>query len=217
VPPPFEDLVSIEKASLVANTDTPVPSVLEGSIQFNKTEATKDRYLRCFYLVAWPAINLLLVYFFEYVASVGGSDRAQPKDAKYSHNWFVREAYVILAFCYQLGVLISRSSLSLVKIKKVGVLTTLQGINMLFWILQAKYKFIVGPIGVWILFLLMVYVGLLGGASYVNVFYLILHDPKIPDEDKELCVNITAFLVTMGITLSSVFIIFMDYTFLSGS
>jgi hypothetical protein len=44
---------------------------------------------------------------------------------------------------------------------------------------------------VWLQFPLMVYVGLLGGASYVNIFYLLLHDPKITQRDKELAVNIT--------------------------
>lgn len=60
----------------------------------------------------------------------------------------------------------------------------------------------------------MVFVGLLGGASYVNTFYLLLRDPKIPVADRELSVNLAAFAITLGITLASVFIIFMDQTFL---
>jgi hypothetical protein len=71
-----------------------------------------------------------------------------------------------------------------------------------------------GSAEVWILFGLMVYVGLLGGGSYVNIFYLVLNDPKILASDRELCVNITAIFVNVGITLSSAFILLMDNTFL---
>ena len=45
---------------------------------------------------------------------------------------------------------------------------------------------------------LMIYVGLLGGASYVNIFYLLLHDSKYPEKDRELCINIAALFITFG-------------------
>ena len=45
---------------------------------------------------------------------------------------------------------------------------------------------------------LMIYVGLLGGASYVNIFYLLLHDGKYPENDRELCINIAAVFITFG-------------------
>ena len=57
-----------------------------------------------------------------------------------------------------------------------------------------QYKFI----PVTILPALMIYVGLLGGASYVNIFYLLLHDTKYSDKDRELCINITALFITFG-------------------
>ncbi|KYQ94309.1 hypothetical protein DLAC_04607 [Tieghemostelium lacteum] len=173
-------------------------------------ETKGQRYKRALKLVIWNAMNLNLVYFFEYVASVGGADLAVRQSD--STDWFVKNSYPILSFCYQLGVLISRSSLQVYKIKRIEILTVLQGANMVLWIVQAKYKMIGS---VWILFLLMIYCGLLGGASYVNVFYLILHDKKIPDEDRELCINYAALLVTLGITAASCFILIMDHTFLS--
>ncbi|KAK5579952.1 hypothetical protein RB653_009641 [Dictyostelium firmibasis] len=174
-------------------------------------ETKKQRYIRCARLVWYNAINLALVYFFEYVASVGGADLALKKDPK-NDNFFIANAFAIFSFCYQLGVLVSRSSLQFIKIKHIGIITILQGINMVFWIVQARYKMVTS---VWVLFILMVYCGLLGGASYVNVFYLILHDKKIPDEDRELCVNYAALLVTVGITLAACFILIMDHTFLA--
>ena len=57
-----------------------------------------------------------------------------------------------------------------------------------------QYKFM--PVA--ILPSLMVFVGLLGGASYVNIFYLLLHDDQYPEKDRELCINITALFITFG-------------------
>jgi hypothetical protein len=55
---------------------------------------------------------------------------------------------------------------------------------------------------------------LLPGASYVNIYYQLLHSDTIPERDREFCVNLAALCVTGGITLSSIFIIMMDNTFL---
>jgi battenin len=199
-----------ERVSLVKNMAIPLDTAPPID-----DKSSKKRYITCLKLVWWNATQLLLVYFFEYVASVGGSASAQPESYKTSDNWFLRNSYAILAFCYQLGVLISRSSLHLFKVKKVEIITILQGANMVFWVVQAKYPMLVGAKEVWVLFALMVYVGLLGGGSYVNIFYLVLNDPKISTFDRELCVNITAIFVNVGITLSAAFILMMDNTFLA--
>ncbi|GAM26428.1 hypothetical protein SAMD00019534_096030, partial [Acytostelium subglobosum LB1] len=171
-------------------------------------ETSRSRYIRCAKLVWWNSVNLMLVYFFEYVVSVGGADTAIKN---LNGNWFQRNAYPILSFCYQLGVLMSRSSLQLFKIKHVGILTILQGLNMALWLIQGRYKMIES---VWVLFVLMFYCGLLGGAAYVNVFYLILNDKRIPEEDREVCINYAALLTTLGITLASCFILIMDHTWM---
>lgn len=57
-----------------------------------------------------------------------------------------------------------------------------------------QYKFI----PVYLLPALMIYVGLLGGASYVNIFYLLLHEDKYPEEDREFCINIVSLFITGG-------------------
>ena len=79
-------------------------------------------------------MQLGLVYFFEYVASTGAADLANDSDG--ADSWWIENSYAVLAFCYQLGVLISRSSLSLMKFTWVEVLTVLQFINFLVWIAQ---------------------------------------------------------------------------------
>lgn len=50
----------------------------------------------------------------------------------------------------------------------------------------------------------MVFVGLMGGASYVNVAYLILSSKKIPDNMKELCMNINNICNNIGVTSASI-------------
>jgi len=172
-------------------------------------ESTPMMYWRCFKIVAWRSFNLMMVYFFEYVVSTGAADKANP--AATTGPWVAVHAFAILSFCYQFGVLISRSSLLVVRIPWIEVVSILQGINFIFWLAEAKWHFL----SVWAQFPLMVYVGLLGGASYVNVFYLILHDKTIRERDKELCVNITAFASTFGITFASLFVLLMDATFLA--
>ena len=62
----------------------------------------------------------------------------------------------------------------------------------------------------------MVIVGLMGGASYVNVFYLLLKDPAIAEEKRELAVNITSIIYSLGVLLASVTVIVLDETIYSG-
>lgn len=171
-------------------------------------ETKRQRYWRCTKLVLWQATNLMLVYFFEYVASVGAADRSEHPGFQHSTNWFVRNSYVLLAFCYQIGVFLSRSSLQVVRIKRVEILTLLQAGNFVLWMLQAQYKMM--PIEAQLP--LMFYVGLLGGASYVNVFYNLLHDDDYPEEDRELIINIAALFINVGIMLASAFSLVMAET-----
>lgn len=97
-------------------------------------------------------------------------------------------------------------------IARVEVLTLLQLGNLVLWLIQAKYKVIES---VRLLFALMFFVGLLGGASYVNVFHQLLKGKQIPDGDREFTIQLAAlFGPTLGITLASILIIVLDQTFL---
>ena len=70
---------------------------------------------------------------------------------------------------------------------------------MLVLSLCLQYRFL----GLWVQFVLMIFVGLLGGASYVNVFYILLNHPDVPDQDKEIVINITALFINLGIVLAA--------------
>lgn len=146
-----------------------------------------------------------------YVISVGCANKANPGSAE-SYYWPLRNAYIILSFCYSLGVFISRSSLNLFKIRRIEILTILQGLNLALWLFFAKTHW--APL--WLQFATMIFVGLLGGASYVNVYYLVNSAPAkgISLKDRELAINMTAIGVTTGITLSSITILILDRTFL---
>ena len=99
-------------------------------------ESSLERYIRCTRIVAWWAFQLGAVYCFEYIASSGMAAKA---DDQYdsSDGYAKANAFAILSFCYQVGVLLSRSSLSVIKIRLVEILTVLQFVNAVYWSFEA--------------------------------------------------------------------------------
>ncbi|KAG5501587.1 hypothetical protein JIQ42_05433 [Leishmania sp. Namibia] len=154
----------------------------------------------------WFFFNLAVVYIAEYAAQLMApfSFYCEPE---WKDNFWVKNSYVVCQFCYQFGVLISRSSLLIVKIPYVGVISIIQIINAVCWIVQARVLFIKSntksqQVGLsFILFVWMIFIGLLGGASYVNVFYLILKRSTILREREEQ-EAVRAYLTSKGHELS---------------
>ena len=74
-------------------------------------------------------VNLSSVYFLEYMCLSCFADQFTKKlVAKYPERrseWAFTNGYEIFAFSYQIGVFISRSSLSIIKIKQVEIMTIL--------------------------------------------------------------------------------------------
>jgi battenin len=168
-------------------------------------ETFYQRLRRCFLLTWYRNLMLCLVYWFEYVVSVGLAEIANTSrsDSRQDRD------YEILVACYQAGVFISRSSMSVVKLNQFGWMTALQFGNFILWHFHCEYNLF----SEYVQFVLMVFVGLLGGAMYVNVMYDILVDKTIPNRDREFCINLASISVNIGITLSSVYDVIMDYTF----
>lgn len=199
IPPESEELtrnspdIQKEKEGLLENCEEDeneqLDEISEPSVEV--VESAGGRILRCFKLVSWVSFNLCIVYMFEYVAQ-GCAAKVRPKS---EYNKGCPELYAGLSLCYQAGVFVSRSSVQLFTIKRVEILSILQLINMVLWLLDVHTKFI----PVYLLPILMIYVGLLGGASYVNIFYILLNDNKYPETDRELCINIAALFITVGI------------------
>lgn len=54
------------------------------------------------------------------------------------------------------------------------------------------------------------FVGIMGGAMYVNVFYLAVQDKRVPDRDRTLGVNLIALWITAGIISASMTTLALD-------
>ncbi|AIN98296.2 hypothetical protein LPMP_220010 [Leishmania panamensis] len=138
----------------------------------------------------WFFFNLAVVYIAGYAAQLMAPFSFYCEPA-WKDNFWVKNSYVVSQFCYQVGVLISRSSLLIVQIPYVGVISIIQIINAVCWIVQARVLYIRSPtksrqVGLsFILFAWMTLIGLMSGASYVNVFYLILKRSTMLREREE--------------------------------
>eukprot|EP01063_Lacrimia_lanifica_P003336 TRINITY_DN11773_c0_g1_i2.p1 TRINITY_DN11773_c0_g1~~TRINITY_DN11773_c0_g1_i2.p1 ORF type:complete len:517 (+),score=174.48 TRINITY_DN11773_c0_g1_i2:40-1590(+) len=161
---------------------------------------------RCNTVIAFQGVNLFLVYIFEYAiqmaapnvfpdlstldsANVTAEAAGGCATSKGDFDFFTQNAFVVSQFCYQLGVLLSRSSLGVVRISRVEVLTALQGVNFVCWVALAKVKALQTLCdvdeqrmytGIWMAW--MVFVGLMGGASYVNCYFNILNKDYLSEQ-----------------------------------
>jgi len=157
--------------------------------------------------------NLSLVYFLEYTITtsftVACASQIIDKEPGRKDEFVYDNAYVIFNFCYQIGVFLSRSSLSCVKIERVWVITIAQGCLFTFYLINSITLFCAN---IYVLFVLMMFVGLMGGAQFVNVIYLIKCSDKLHKTDKELALNMTSMFNDAGILLSSITALILSLT-----
>ena len=156
-------------------------------------------------------LNLFLVYYLEYTICSGLCERANHFGYVDSKGTFFEKAqYETFLLCYQIGVVISRSSLFIFKyLKFVELLNIFQLINFIFWFIEAMKNIVSNQ---WLCFITLILLGLCGGGVYVGCFYFILNDNKIPPEYKELCLNICTIFVDSGVLLSSITCVILDNT-----
>ena len=155
-------------------------------------------------------INLALVYFLEYTINSGLCERVNKKNYIKSSDFFKNIQYETFMFCYQIGVVFSRSSLVIVKhISFIETFTIVQLVNFILWFVEVYVGYITNE---WICFIHMIIVGLCGGASYVGCFFFILNSKVIKQEIKELCLNIGTIFNDIGILTSSITVLILDNT-----
>ena len=155
-------------------------------------------------------INLALVYFLEYTINSGLCERVNKKNYIKSSDFFKNIQYETFMFCYQIGVVFSRSSLVIVKhISFIETFTIVQLVNFILWFVEVYVGYITNE---WICFIHMIIVGLCGGASYVGCFYFILNSDTIDKVIKELCLNIGTIFNDIGILTSSITVLILDNT-----
>ncbi|XP_039905148.1 battenin isoform X2 [Simochromis diagramma] len=138
-------------------------------------------------------LPLGVVYLTEYFINQG------LMELLFFHNIFLTHAaqYRWYQTLYQLGVLLSRSSLHCVKIRRVWILSVLQTLNAVFLLLAVRYLFL--PT-VWLVFAFILYEGLLGGAAYVNTFHFISKETE--DRHREFSMAAASIGDSLGITVA---------------
>merc|ERR1712154_188851 len=181
---------------------------MESETSSTHEESQWERIKRCFLLSWYRNFLLFIVYVFEYIISVGIAQISN------THRPATRQDldYVVLATCYQAGVFLSRSSVSVIELPYFGTMAILQGLNLVIWTIHAETNLFHYEM---VEFIMMIYVGLLGGAMYVNCAYSLLTDKSISARDKELWVNYMALAVNVGITVSAICEVVTDNTIFS--
>lgn len=141
-------------------------------------------------------LPLLLVYVAEYTINQGVSPTLLfPLDSSPFSEY--RSFYPFYGFLYQLGVFISRSSTPFIRIHHLYFPSFLQVSNLVLLTLHAVLNFIPS---VYLIFAIVFWEGLLGGAVYVNTFAEIMEN--VPAEDREFSLGATSVSDSGGICIA---------------
>jgi battenin len=141
-------------------------------------------------------LPLLLVYVAEYTINQGVAPTLLFPLEQSPFSEF-RAFYPFYGFLYQLGVFISRSSTPFVRIHHLYFPSLLQVANLVLLTLHALLNFIPS---VYLVFVIIFWEGLLGGAVYVNTFAEIME--KVPAEDREFSLGATSVSDSGGICIA---------------
>jgi battenin len=150
--------------------------------------------------------NCGVVYFLEYVMQTLFADCSLERAEKDKYNYF----YPLLNLSYQVGVFLSRSSLSFFVVNKVWILTLCQCGFFLFWMFQAALHFM----SLTVMWLPMVFVGLFGGCAYVNAFNLMMNDRKLTLMQREMLTSYNSFFIAAFVFGSTLFTYIAEQTFM---
>ncbi|KAK0736487.1 batten's disease protein Cln3 [Apiosordaria backusii] len=145
----------------------------------------------------WPyMLPLLLVYVAEYTINQGVAPTLLfPLEQSPFSEY--RSFYPFYGFLYQLGVFISRSSTPWIRIHHLYFPSLLQVGNLVLLTLHALLNFIPS---VYLIFLVIFWEGLLGGAVYVNTFAEIMDNVAV--EDREFSLGATSVSDSGGICIA---------------
>ncbi|KAA0705509.1 Battenin Protein CLN3 [Triplophysa tibetana] len=139
-------------------------------------------------------VPLGLVYFAEYYINQGLMELLYFPNSRLSHP----EQYRWYQTLYQIGVFFSRTSLFFFKIRKILLFCLLQCVNAVLLSVAVYYQFLPNP---WVVFIIVFYEGLLGGAAYVNTFYFI--SKETADREREFAMAAASVGDSLGIALSA--------------
>ncbi|KAI1397301.1 Batten's disease protein Cln3 [Hypoxylon fuscum] len=185
-----DDLPAVNAASSLL---APGPGAADSPDALSKFRANVRRAKSLFLPYMLP---LLLVYVAEYTINQGVSPTLLfPLESTPFSEY--RDFYPMYGFLYQLGVFISRSSIAFIRIRHLYFPSFLQIGNLVVLILHALLPFIPS---VYIVFLLIFWEGLLGGAVYVNTFAEIMEN--VPTSEREFSLGATSVSDSAGICIA---------------
>lgn len=141
-------------------------------------------------------LPLLLVYIAEYTINQGVAPTLLFPLHKSPFTEY-RAFYPFYGFLYQLGVFISRSSTPFFRIHHLYFPSLLQVANLVLLTLHALFNFIPS---VYIVFIVIFWEGLLGGAVYVNTFAEIMEN--VPPQEREFSLGATSVSDSGGICIA---------------
>ncbi|KAI2666131.1 Battenin [Labeo rohita] len=139
-------------------------------------------------------IPLGVVYFAEYFINQGLLELLYFPASHLSHA----EQYRWYQTLYQIGVFASRTSLVCFKIRKIFLMSLLQCLNAVVLGFAVYYQFLPNP---WVVFIIVLYEGLLGGAAYVNTFFFIREETA--KHEREFAMAAASVGDSLGIALSA--------------
>eukprot|EP01080_Neovahlkampfia_damariscottae_P004735 gene4735-8318_t len=140
---------------------------------------------------------LFLVYIAEYLINSGVLAALKfPNAPKAIHEDI---QYVYYQFLYQIGVFISRSSISFIRLENIWLQSIIQCCIFVYLFFDALFR-ITPNIG--IIFAIILFEGLLGGSTYVNAYYRITQE--IEEEKREYSMSMTSLACTVGISMAGV-------------
>ncbi|KAL1278414.1 hypothetical protein QQF64_025087 [Cirrhinus molitorella] len=139
-------------------------------------------------------VPLGVVYFAEYFINQGLMELLYFADSRLSHA----EQYRWYQTLYQIGVFVSRTSLVCFKIRKIFLMSLLQCLNAVLLGFAVYYQFLPNP---WVVFIIVLYEGLLGGAAYVNTFFFIREETA--KHEREFAMAAASVGDSLGIALSA--------------
>lgn len=167
------------------------------SVHVSNANSFKNNLRRTRALIAPYMAPLLLVYVAEYTINQGVSPTLLFPVESSPFGEF-RGFYPFYGFLYQLGVFISRSSTPFIRIHHLYAPSCLQVGNMVLLVLQSLYFFIPS---VYVIFVIILWEGLLGGAVYVNCFAEMME--KIPEDEREFSLSAATVSDSGGICIAA--------------
>lgn len=187
-------------SALLAFPATPVEAVSPA----HKTHSLAVNLRRAKSLFVPYMVPLFLVYLAEYTINQGVAPTLlyPVESSPFRH---LRSFYPFYGFLYQLGVFISRSSVSVVRIRNLYTPSYLQLGNLVLLTLHALFYFIPS---VYVVFAIVFWEGLLGGCVYVNCFAEILD--KVATEDREFSLAAATVSDSAGICTAGLVSILLE-------